>query len=145
LVNRVGFQKGDDPNRSKGGRPKRSILGGKTLPNMAREHTEQALKFLVKTMNNDQADVAVRVRCAETILNRGWGMARQSVDVSKTVEHQHQVTFDASGLDLEVRKKILAMLADQSNVIDVPVTEIPEPELIEHKTGDEPGQGDDAQ
>lgn len=139
------FQKGDDPNRSKGGRPKRSILGGKTLPNMAREHTETALKFLVKTMNNEEADDAVRVRCAETILNRGWGMAKQNIDVSKTVEHEHHHTFDASGLDLEVRKQILAALADESRIIDIPIIDVPEPELIENKTDDDAGQGDDAQ
>ena len=136
------FQKGDDPNRSKGGRPKRSIKG-KSLPVMAREHTEEALKFLVRTMKNDNADDAVRVRCAETLLNRGWGMAKQTIDVSNTVEVQHQVTFDASSLDLEVRKQILELMRNSGGeVVDA---EIIEPEPIENKTGESASQVDDAQ
>ena len=70
-------------------------------------------------------------------------MAKQTIDVSNTVEVQHQVTFDASSLDLEVRKQILELMRNSSGeILDA---EIIGPELIENKTGDNASQGDDAQ
>jgi HEAT repeat protein len=62
------------------GRP--SIKG--EVETLARTHTTEALETLVDLMRNGFPD-AVRAAAANALLNRGWGLPRQAVDVSPAV------------------------------------------------------------
>ena len=59
-----------------GGRPS----GTKEVSALAREHTAEALQTLLRLMKSSPRD-EVRARCAETLLDRGWGRAPVSVAV----------------------------------------------------------------
>jgi hypothetical protein len=56
-----------------GGRPK----GEGRVREAAREHTDEALGVLVAAMQDE--DVRVRIKAAETILERGWGKPPQAI------------------------------------------------------------------
>lgn len=49
------------------------------LRDYARTFTEEALQTIVGIMRDERASADVRLRAAETLLNRGWGRAPQSV------------------------------------------------------------------
>lgn len=49
---------------------------------MARSHTEAALKTLSGIMNEPDAPPAARVAAANSLLDRGWGKAAQTVDMT---------------------------------------------------------------
>ena len=59
----------------------------KDLQQLARAHTESAVRTLVGIMNSSDAAPAARVKAAEVVLNRGWGMAKQIIDADITVNH----------------------------------------------------------
>lgn len=61
--------------------------GGKTLPQIAREHTMEALDLLVETMRCPDATLTEKVRAATYILDRGWGRAPQAIDVNVTSDN----------------------------------------------------------
>jgi hypothetical protein len=73
----VPFVKGQSGNPS--GRAIYKTKTGKTLADLAREHTEEAIKTLVSIMRNEEQPAAARVGAADKILNRGWGMAPQTI------------------------------------------------------------------
>ncbi|HEX2554729.1 MAG TPA: DUF5681 domain-containing protein [Microvirga sp.] len=66
------------------GRP--SIKG--EVETLARAHTSEALETLVDLMRNGSPD-AVRVAAANALLNRGWGLPRQSVEEELTIKPLH--------------------------------------------------------
>ena len=66
------------------GRP--SIKG--EVETLARVHTTEALETLVDLMRNGAPD-AVRVAAANALLNRGWGLPRQSVEEELTIKPVH--------------------------------------------------------
>ncbi len=66
------------------GRP--SIKG--EVETLARPHTSEALETLVDLMRNGSPD-AVRVAAANALLNRGWGLPRQSVEEELTIKPVH--------------------------------------------------------
>ncbi len=61
-----------------GGRP--AVL--KELQELARTHTDEAIMALVSVMRDKRAPAAARVFASNSILDRGWGKAPQSVEVS---------------------------------------------------------------
>lgn len=67
----MAFQPGQSGNP--GGRPK----GEAKVREAAREHTEAALGVLVAALGDE--DARVRIKAAETILDRGWGKPTQVV------------------------------------------------------------------
>lgn len=73
----MAFKKGESGNP--GGRAKVKLPDGRTLTDLAREHTEDAVKTLVEIMRDVQAPAAARVAAADKILNRGWGQAPQTI------------------------------------------------------------------
>ena len=88
------------------------LKNGKTLSDLAREHTEEAVKTLVKIMRDDAQPAAARVSAADKILNRGWGQAPQTIALTDDRE-----PLDLSGMtddQLEALETIrsLASLAD---------------------------------
>lgn len=48
---------------------------------MAREHTEEAVLTLVELMRNGFPD-SIRGAAANALLNRGWGLPRQSIETN---------------------------------------------------------------
>ncbi len=65
------FLKGSSPNAL--GRPK----SDKTIRDLARVHTKDALKTLSEIVKNKKASDTARVSAANALLDRGWGKAPQ--------------------------------------------------------------------
>ena len=61
-----------------GGRPKVDHR----VVDLAREHTELAVKTLAEICGNSKAAPSSRVAAACALLDRGWGRPRQSVELS---------------------------------------------------------------
>ena len=89
------FEKGKSGNP--GGRAKVKLADGRTLTDLAREHTEEALKVLVTVMRNGSEPGSTRAAAADKVLTRGWGQApqtialtdeRQPVDLSNMTDEQ---------------------------------------------------------
>ena len=71
--NKTQFRKGQSANP--GGRPK----GHGNVRELARQHTEDALKALVAVVN-DASNSMARVRAADILLCRGWGAPEQVIE-----------------------------------------------------------------
>lgn len=54
----------------------------KPLPEEFRQAGQEALDILLAVMRDDTARNADRIKCAEIILDRGYGKPRQSVDLA---------------------------------------------------------------
>jgi hypothetical protein len=88
------FQKGADPRRNLGGRPKAEV----EVISLAREQTTNAINRLVEIMNDEAAPAAARVRAAELILERGWGRPSQDIHLSgNTVHHVKRIIIEDEG------------------------------------------------
>ncbi len=86
LTRRGVWQPGQSGNPK--GRP--SIKGPVEV--LAREHTEEAVRTLVELMRNGYPD-AVRGAAANALLNRGWGMPRQTVEVEADLKPVSQMSL----------------------------------------------------
>jgi hypothetical protein len=69
------FQKGQSGNP--GGRPKKLLPDGRSLVDVAKEHTLDAIETLVRVCTDDKAPHAAQVAAASAILDRGWGRPTQ--------------------------------------------------------------------
>ena len=78
------------------GRPIHRTPDGRTLTELAREHTAEAVETLVSVMRDTAAPAAARVAASDKILNRGWGQAPQTIAVTDTREPR-----DLSGMSDE--------------------------------------------
>ena len=54
---------------------------------VARAHTESALSVLSGIMNEPGAPHSARVAAAQALLDRGWGKAPQSLEITGEVKH----------------------------------------------------------
>lgn len=52
------------------------------IRSLARSHTEAALKCLAGIMNKQDAPEAARVSAANSLLDRGWGKAPQTTELT---------------------------------------------------------------
>jgi hypothetical protein len=52
------------------------------IRSLARKHTEAALNTLAGIMNQSEAPPAARVAAANVLLDRGWGKAPQTTEVT---------------------------------------------------------------
>jgi len=69
-----------------GGRSKVRLPDGRTLTDLARELTIEAVETLAEVMRDKQAPSASRVAASTQILNRGWGQAPQTINVTEVSE-----------------------------------------------------------
>lgn len=72
------FKKGQSGNPT--GRPKIVLEDGKTLRQLSRDHTLEALNVLLEVMRDKTASHAARVSAAQQIHDRGWGKPSQPLD-----------------------------------------------------------------
>jgi hypothetical protein len=70
-----------------GGRPKAKLADGRTLSDLAKEHTVEALEALVKVLKNSESDAAI-VSAATAVLDRAWGRPRQDLGIDVTVNEE---------------------------------------------------------
>lgn len=77
------FAKGQSGNP--GGKPKATLPDGRTLQDLAREHTEEAIAALVSVMGDDGSPPAAIVSAASAILDRGWGRPKQEVEAGENL------------------------------------------------------------
>ena len=75
-----------------GGRPRLP----RTLIELARDNTQAAMDVLLTIMKDESAAPSARAKCAEIILERGWGRAPQEVRVSGQVEFWKPAPSDAA-------------------------------------------------
>jgi hypothetical protein len=68
------FQPGVSGNPS--GRPKSDV----TIKELARAHTEEAIKTLVDVLHDKRAPVSAKVHAACALLDRGWGKPTQYLE-----------------------------------------------------------------
>lgn len=85
------FEKGKSGNP--GGRAKVKLADGRTLTDLAREHTVDAVDTLAEIMRDRKQPGSARVAAATQILNRGWGQAPQTITLTEV-----PVTPDLSSL-----------------------------------------------
>ncbi|GAA4827343.1 hypothetical protein GCM10023232_27020 [Sphingosinicella ginsenosidimutans] len=81
MLSAMPFKKGQSGNP--GGRAKVRLADGRTLTDLAREHTEEAVQTLADIMRDEKAPPAARVAAADKILNRGWGQAPQTITLAE--------------------------------------------------------------
>jgi hypothetical protein len=75
------FQPGQTGN--KGGRPKKTDEE-RTLEAMCKDKTPEALSTILEIMGRGQQERA-RLAAAQYVIDRGWGKAKESVELSGTV------------------------------------------------------------
>lgn len=104
------FEKGQSGNP--GGRAKVKLSDGRTLTDLAREHTEEAVQTLAKIMRDAKAPAAARVAAADKILNRGWGQAPQTITLSEVPTPPDLSTMTDDQLEALETLRSLAPLGD---------------------------------
>jgi hypothetical protein len=77
------FVKGHSGNP--GGRPKAVLPDGRSVQELAREHTETAINALVSVLISDDTPPAAIVSAASAILDRGWGRPKQEVEAGENL------------------------------------------------------------
>lgn len=77
------------------GRSGERKFDGKTLPELARDMTGEALQTVREVMLDLDAPMPVRLQAAEIVLRRGWGDAPRAPEV----EHELTVIVQALRLD----------------------------------------------
>lgn len=101
----MAFKKGQSGNP--GGRSPRKMADGRTLAEVARDHTESALATLAEVAANKQEGGSARVSAAKELLDRGWGRATQPISGDpEGAPIQTEQKVDISNLPIEVQRMI---------------------------------------
>ncbi len=104
------FKKGESGNPS--GRPKIVMADGRSLRDLAREHTVAAVETLVRVMKDEEAPHAAQVQAASNILDRGWGKAAQAVELTGAEGGPVQTRIDLTGAPDEVVRYLAGRAID---------------------------------
>lgn len=91
MVHSGSFKPGNDARRYA-----QYLPNGRTLASLARDYTEDAVNVLVSVVKGDMADVKVsdRIRAAEILLDRGYGKAKETVQLELTTSNVTTLTRD---------------------------------------------------
>jgi hypothetical protein len=73
------FVKGQSGNP--GGKSKVVMPDGRTLTDLAREHTAKSVEALVDVLDDAEASHAAKVSAATALLDRGWGRPKQDLGI----------------------------------------------------------------
>ena len=65
-------------------RIRKATYKGRDLNQLAKVFTVDALTVLVECVQDTQHSMSDRIRASEILLNRGWGRARETVDINTT-------------------------------------------------------------
>lgn len=74
------FEPGKSGNPS--GRPRYVLPDGRTLSELCRTHTEDAVNALVSVCTGVDVPAAAKVAASQALLDRGWGKPAQAVEVT---------------------------------------------------------------
>lgn len=87
--------RGSKPGERRGGRRKGTPnKATRSLREVARQYTEEALSALIGVMNNTAEPASARVAAANAILDRGFGKPSQVVQgAGENGEHIHEVRW----------------------------------------------------
>ena len=94
------FVKGESGNP--GGRPK----GEGEIREIARQHTDAAIKTLVRVMSNKDASHGAQVAAASALLDRGWGRPQQNIKAEG---------FDISDAIQKISERMREQAAEQAS------------------------------
>lgn len=72
---------------------------------LARIHTKRAIEILVEVMEDREAPHGARVSAANSVLDRGWGRAPQTVVVDDTPQ-----ILDDAGLEAKIRERVATLV-----------------------------------
>lgn len=125
------FQKGNKLGRQSKGRPSVLTEGQKKerrgealalarrdpqqIINLARQYTVDSVRMLVKLMKDEKQPGAVRAKCAEIIIERGYGKAAQAI----TIEDNSLLGAGAQALSIAEKIVALRMAQDRGATIDL--------------------------
>ena len=67
------------------GRPRKCLPDGRSLSDLAKEHTATAVQALVGILEDQASPPSAVVQAATALLDRGWGRPQQAVLVDQTM------------------------------------------------------------
>lgn len=128
------FAPGSDPRRFRGGNsPRPRLADGRTLAEIAKEATEDAVRLLHAVTNDTKEDVTVRCRAAAVLLGLGWGSAPRLVNVNLDAARTAVELSDADVAALvfaagSPSPAALAASPPSYSVVDAELVQAPPPE-----------------
>ena len=93
------------------GRIRKATYNGRDLNQLAKVFTVEALTVIVECIQDVDCNMSDRLRASEILLNRGWGRAKEHVQVDSTTH----VVIDAP----DIMALINARRAQLMDVVDV--------------------------
>lgn len=99
------------------GRAKHVLADGRTLSDVAREYTIEAIDCALEIMRDKTAPHAARAQVAGMIFDRGWGRPPQSLTLSGDADNPLRIAPSIEHLtDEELRVLARIRLADERTV-----------------------------
>jgi hypothetical protein len=102
------FQKGQSGNPA--GRVPRRLPDGRSLAEVAREYTPQAIEALVKILTKGTSETAI-IAAANAIIDRGWGKAKQPITGGDDDDAPIRTEVDLKGLSTEALRELARVCA----------------------------------
>lgn len=102
----------------------RATGGAMYIVELARKYTARSIQTLGDTLIDETAPIAVRIKCAEILLDRAYGKAPQAVLVGDATSDQHKLGIHA--LPILERIKMLKEAKDGPVTTDLEASELTE-------------------